>query len=153
MIKQGDIAPDWQAMDQDGNIVSWKDFAGQKTILYFYPKDNTPGCTAQACNLSDNYASLQAAGFQIIGVSGDAPASHQKFIAKHHLPFTLISDTEHQVHKAYGTWQLKKFMGKEYMGTVRTTFIINAGGVVTHIIQKPKTKEHATEILALDAHT
>lgn len=149
MIKVGDQAPSWEAMDQDGNSVSWKDYKGKTTVLYFHPKDNTPGCTAQACNLTENYAALQNAGFQILGVSIDAPESHQKFIAKYELPFTLISDPKHSIQDAYGTWQLKKFMGKEYMGTVRTTFVIDAQGKVQHIIAKPKTKNHAAEILAL----
>ena len=147
MLEVGQQAPDFTARDQNGNPISLSQFKGKKVVLYFYPKDNTPGCTAQACDLRDNIDRLNAAGYQIIGVSTDKESSHQKFIAKYALPFPLIADTEHEVHDLYGTWQLKKLYGKEYMGTVRTTFIIDESGAIVEIISKVKTKEHANQVL------
>lgn len=147
MLEVGQQAPDFTARDQNGDPISLSQFKGKKVVLYFYPKDNTPGCTAQACDLRDNIDRLNAAGYQIIGVSTDKESSHQKFIAKYELPFPLIADTEHEVHDLYGTWQLKKLYGKEYMGTVRTTFIIDESGTIVEIISKVKTKEHANQVL------
>lgn len=145
-LKEGDKAPAIQAVDQDGNKISLEDYKGQKVILYFYPKDNTPGCTAQACNLRDNYESLKEEGFKIIGVSTDSAKSHKKFEEKYDLPFTLITDEEKKVVNDYGVYGEKKFMGKKYMGTIRTTLIINEEGIIEHIIRKPKTKSHTEQI-------
>lgn len=146
-LKPGDQAPDFESKDQDGNTVKLSDFRGKKVVLYFYPKDNTPGCTAESCNLRDNYEALQKAGYEVLGVSSDGEKSHQKFIAKHDLPFTLIADEDKLVHEAFGTWDLKKFMGKEYMGTLRSTFLIDEAGKITEVIQKVKTKDHTSQIL------
>jgi peroxiredoxin Q/BCP len=147
-LKKNDNAPAFSGKDQDGNIISSETLAGKKYALYFYPKDMTPGCTDQACNLRDNYAVLGEAGIQIIGVSMDSEASHQKFITKHTLPFPLIADTDKSVINAFGVWGPKRFMGKEYDGIHRTTFLVNETGVVVDVISKPKTKDHAAEILA-----
>ncbi|WP_210394894.1 thioredoxin-dependent thiol peroxidase [Motiliproteus sediminis] len=146
-LKIGQKAPDFNALDQNGSPIALADFAGRKLALYFYPKDSTPGCTAQACNLRDNYDTLRDAGYEVVGVSTDSQKRHQNFIAKNDLPFRLIADEDRQVHDSYGTWQLKKFMGKEYMGTVRTTFLIDENGVLTDIISKVKTKDHSAQIL------
>lgn len=148
MLEAGQKAPDFTAADQNGEPITLSQFRGQKVVLYFYPRDNTPGCTAQACDLRDHYPRLQAAGYQVIGVSTDSEKKHQNFIAKHELPFPLVADTDHQVHDLYGTWQLKKNYGKEYMGTVRTTFLIDENGVISEVISKVKTKEHSAQILA-----
>ena len=147
-LQIGDIAPKFKAKDQNGKEISLSDYNGKKVALYFYPKDMTPGCTNQACNLRDNYALLEKEGVVILGVSPDAEARHQKFIDKYDLPFPLIADTDHEVINAYGIWGPKKFMGKEYDGLHRTTFLINEDGRIHAIIKKPKTKEHAEEILA-----
>jgi len=149
VIKEGAKAPAFKGADQHGKTVSIADFKGQKLVLYFYPKDDTPGCTAQACNLRDNYADLQAKGYAILGVSMDSAASHNKFIEKYTLPFPLLADTERKVIDAFGVWGPKKFMGKEYDGIHRTTFVIDEAGTITHIFDKPKTKEHGIEILDL----
>ena len=149
MLSQGDKAPDFKGIDQDGNKISLKDFKGKKVVLYFYPRDMTPTCTVQACNLRDHFGSLQNEGITVVGVSTDDEKKHQRFIAKNELPFPLIADVDHSIHEAYGVWQLKKFMGKEFMGTVRTTFLINESGKIEHIINKPKSKTHAEEILNL----
>jgi peroxiredoxin Q/BCP len=146
-IEIGQIAPDFSAKDQNGEIITLSQFKGKKVALYFYPRDSTPGCTAQACDLRDNYQTLLEQDFVILGVSTDTEKKHQNFIAKYNLPFPLIADTEKDVHELYGTWQLKKFMGRESMGTVRTTFIIDEDGLVSDIISKVKTKEHAAQIL------
>lgn len=146
-IKEGDIAPKFEAVDHLGKPVNLDQFKGKKVVLYFYPKDNTPGCTAQACNLRDNYDDLLESGFQLIGISPDSDASHQKFIDKYKLPFPLIPDPEKKILKKYGVWDLKKFMGREYMGVVRTTFVISEDGKVEKIIEKVKTKDHADQIL------
>lgn len=146
-IEIGQIAPDFSAKDQNGEIVTLSQFKGKKVALYFYPRDSTPGCTAQACDLRDNYQTLLEQDFVILGVSTDTEKKHQNFIAKYNLPFPLIADTEKDVHELYGTWQLKKFMGRESMGTVRTTFIIDENGLISDIISKVKTKEHAAQIL------
>lgn len=146
-IEVGQIAPDFSAKDQNGDTITLSQFKGKKVVLYFYPKDNTPGCTAQACDLRDNYQALLDQGYVVLGISPDTEKKHQNFIEKYQLPFPLIADTEKEVHELYGTWQLKKFMGKEYMGTVRTTFIIDEEGKIADIIAKVKTKAHAEQIL------
>jgi peroxiredoxin Q/BCP len=145
--KIGQSAPDFLAKDQHGENITLSQFRGKKVILYFYPKDSTPGCTAQACNLRDNYETLLEKGFVVLGISTDSEKRHQNFIAKNELPFSLISDPEHLVHDLYDTWRLKKFMGKEYMGTVRTTFVIDEDGVISNIIEKVKTKDHTAQII------
>ncbi|MCV2402726.1 thioredoxin-dependent thiol peroxidase [Marinomonas sp. C2222] len=146
-IEIGQIAPDFSAKDQNGETITLSQFRGKKVALYFYPRDNTPGCTAQACDLRDNYNALLAQDFVILGISTDTEKKHQNFIAKYDLPFPLIADVDKAVHELYGTWQLKKFMGRESMGTVRTTFIIDEEGKISDIISKVKTKEHAAQIL------
>lgn len=146
-LKPGDKAPNFTVNDQDGNPVSMTDLKGKKVVLYFYPKDNTPGCTAEACNLRDNHAALQAQGYEVLGVSKDSEKSHQKFIEKQQLPFRLLADTELEIHHAYGTWVEKSMYGRKYMGTARITFLINEDGVIEEIIEKVKTKEHANQIL------
>lgn len=143
----GEKAPGFEQKDQDGNLVKLSDFEGKKVILYFYPKDDTPGCTAQACNLNENLPALQAKGFEIIGVSVDGQKAHQKFIKKYDLKFTLLSDEDHQLVEAYGVWVEKSMYGKTYMGTARTTFIIDEKGIITDIIEKVKTKEHTSQII------
>ena len=142
----GDKAPVIDAVDQNGNQITLDQYKGKKVVLYFYPKDMTPGCTAQSCNLSDNYKLLQKSGYDVLGVSCDSMKRHQKFIEKHDLPFNLISDEDQRVVNDYGVWQLKKFMGREYMGIVRTTFLIDEKGVIEDIITKVNTKEHTTQI-------
>lgn len=146
-LKAGDKAPDFNAKDQNGDIIQLSDFKGKKVVLYFYPKDNTPGCTAQACNLRDNYEALQKAGYEVIGVSTNDEKSHQKFIEKQTLPFRLIADTDRKVHEAYGTWGEKSMYGRKYMGTFRTTFIIDENGTIEEIIKKVKTKDHTAQII------
>lgn len=145
-LQVGDKAPDFNGVSEDGLPISLKDYQDKKLVLYFYPKDMTPGCTNQACNLRDEYSVLRENGYEILGVSPDSEARHQRFIKKHTLPFHLIADTEKEIAKAYGTWALKKFMGREYMGIVRTTFVIEQG-IITKIISKVKTKAHAAQIL------
>jgi peroxiredoxin Q/BCP len=146
-LQKGDKAPAFTAKDENGKEIKLSDFQGKKLVLYFYPKDDTSGCTAQACNLRDNIPSLVAAGYQVVGVSVDDEKSHQKFIAKYNLNFPLIADTDHKLVNAYGVWQEKSMYGKKYMGTVRTTFIIDEQGVITEIIDKVKTAEHTAQIL------
>ncbi|GAA4302121.1 thioredoxin-dependent thiol peroxidase [Compostibacter hankyongensis] len=146
-LKEGDKAPDFKAKDQNGKTVSLADFKGKKLVLYFYPKDNTPGCTAQACNLRDNYSLLQKKGYAVVGVSTDPEASHKKFEEKFDLPFTLVADPDKKVVGAYGVFGEKKFMGKTYMGTHRTTFLINENGVIDKVINKPDTKNHTAQVL------
>lgn len=146
-MKQGDKAPEILGVDQSGNEIRLSDFAGRKVVLYFYPKDNTPGCTAEACNLRDNYEALQAAGYAVVGVSKDSEASHRKFIEKQSLPFPLIADTSIELNEVFGVWREKKMAGRTYMGTVRTTFIIDENGVITDVIEKVDTKNHAAQIL------
>lgn len=145
----GDIVPDMLGQDQNGNEIKRSDFPGKNIALYFYPKDMTSGCTAQACNLRDNYSELLDAGYQIIGVSGDSADSHVKFIEKHSLPFPLIADPEHKLLEAFGVWGEKSMYGRKYMGTFRTTFIINPEGKVTRVIlpKQIKTSAHAAQIL------
>ncbi|NRP35528.1 putative peroxiredoxin bcp [Marinobacterium sp. xm-d-579] len=147
MVEVGQTAPDFEAKDQNGETITLSQYKGKKVVLYFYPRDNTPGCTAQACDLRDNIERLADNGYQVIGVSTDSEAKHRNFIEKYDLPFPLIADTDNAVHELYGTWQLKKNYGKEYMGTVRTTFIIDEQGKVSNVIAKVKTKEHTAQIL------
>lgn len=150
-MKIGDKIPERLGIDQHGEPVKASDFAGRKLIIYFYPKDNTPGCTAEACSLSDGYLALRKAGFEVVGVSKDSEKSHEKFAAKHGLPFRLIADTELTLNQAFGVWQQKKMAGRTYMGTVRTTFVVDEQGTVTHIINKVYTKDSARQILDLVA--
>ncbi len=145
----GDKIPDVLGFDAEGNEIKAADFAGKKLVIYFYPKDNTPGCTAEACSLAAGYGELLAAGYAIVGVSKDSAASHKKFAEKHSLPFPLIADTDLELNKAFGVWQLKKMCGRESMGTVRTTFIIDEEGRVADIITKVNTKDAANQILNL----
>ena len=150
-IQIGDKAPELLGTDQDGKEIRLSDFKGKKLALYFYPKDNTSGCTAEACSLRDGYQALQAAGYEVIGVSKDSAKSHQGFIAKQQLPFRLIADTDTTLQQQFGVWGKKKLYGRTYMGTFRTTFIINEEGIVTNIIgpKEVKTKDHANQILNL----
>ena len=143
----GDKAPNFEVKDQDGNKINLSDYLGRKVILYFYPKDQTPGCTAQSCNLRDNYEELKNAGYEVLGISSDSEKSHQRFIAKQNLPFTLLADEDKKVHSLFGTWAEKKMYGRTYMGTLRTTFIIDEKGVIADIISKVKTKDHTAQIL------
>lgn len=149
MINIGDKVPDLLGLDENGNEIKRSDYPGKTIALYFYPKDMTSGCTAQACNLRDNYSELIDTGYQVIGVSVDSQASHQKFIAKNNLPFPLIADTEHKLVELFGVWGEKSMYGRKYMGTFRTTFIINPEGTVDRIItpKQVKTKDHASQIL------
>lgn len=149
-MKIGDKIPEILGHDAQGNEIKASDFAGKKLVIYFYPKDNTPGCTAEACSLADGYGKLRKAGFELLGVSKDSVASHEKFAAKHNLPFPLISDEDLSLNKAFGVWQEKKMAGRTYMGTVRTTFIIDENGTVIHIINKVNTKDSANQILELN---
>lgn len=150
-LKEGDKAPDFTSTDQHGNTINLKDYKGKKVILYFYPKDNTPGCTTEACNFRDHYEELQEKGFEVIGVSADTEKKHSNFVEKFSLPFTLLADTEKEVIKAYGVWGLKKFMGREYDGIHRETFVINEKGMIDKIITKVKNKEATKQILDLYA--
>ena len=148
-LKVGDKAPEFNIKDQNGKVHKIADYQGKKVILYFYPKDLTPGCTVQSCDLRDNYESLKNDGFEVIGVSADDEAKHQKFIAKHKLPFNLLADTDRDVLNKYGVWGEKKFMGKTYNGIHRTTFIIDENGLIEDIIMKVKTKIHTQQIREL----
>jgi peroxiredoxin Q/BCP len=143
----GDVAPDFAVNDQDGNAVTLSGLKGKKVILYFYPKDMTPGCTAQACNLRDNYKDLLKEGYEVLGISTDTEKLHQKFIAKEKLPFRLLADPERKVHDLYKTWVEKSMYGRKYMGTARTTFVIDEGGKIAEIIEKVDTKNHTSQIL------
>ncbi|WP_144604744.1 thioredoxin-dependent thiol peroxidase [Algoriphagus algorifonticola] len=146
-LEVGQKAPDFEAKIETGETIKLSDFKGKKVILYFYPKDNTPGCTAQACNLRDNYEALQKAGYVVLGISSDSEKSHQKFINKQELPFSLIADEDKKVHELYGTWVEKSMYGRKYMGAARTTFVIDEEGKIEEIIEKVKTKEHTAQIL------
>jgi peroxiredoxin Q/BCP len=146
-LKIGDKAPDFKVINELGECMSLSDFSGKKLILYFYPKDSTPGCTVESCNLRDHYADLKEKGFEVLGVSADGEASHQKFINKHELPFHLLADTEKEVLNAYGVWGPKKFMGRVFDGIHRTTFVIDEDGVIEQLFTKVKTKEHSQQIL------
>ena len=148
-LKIGDKIPEVLGIDADGNEVLSSEFLGKKLVIYFYPKDNTSGCTAEACSLSNGYEDLLKAGFAVVGVSKDSVASHRKFADKYSLPFKLIADTELTLNKEFGVWQEKKMCGKVYMGTVRTTFITDEKGIITHIINKVNTKDSANQILEL----
>jgi peroxiredoxin Q/BCP len=146
-LKVGDKAPLISGIDQNGEAIDGQSLMGQKVVLYFYPKDDTPGCTKEACNLRDNYAALKKEGYEVIGVSPDPVAKHKKFEEKYELPFRLIADPEKKLIESYDAWGLKKFMGREYMGVIRKTFLIDEAGKVERIIEKVKTKEHAEQIL------
>lgn len=147
VLKEGDKAPIFKGLNQDEREISLDDFTGKKVILYFYPKDNTPGCTAESCNLNENYDALTQKGFEVIGVSPDGISSHQKFIAKHNLQFNLIADTEKDVLQMYNAWGMKKMYGREYMGVMRKTFVIDEQGIIVKIFEKVKTKDHTNQIL------
>jgi len=148
-LQVGDKAPTLLGLNQDGKEITLADYAGKKVVLYFYPRDNTPGCTAEACSLRDGYDDLRKQGYEVIGVSTDSAASHQKFIAQQNLPFTLIADTDKKLSEAYGTWGEKSLYGKQYMGMMRTTFLIDETGTITQVIlpKEVNTKEHAAQIL------
>ena len=148
-LKAGDKAPEILGVNQDGKEIRLSDFAGKKLVLYFYPKDNTPGCTAQACSLRDGYEDLRKAGYEVLGVSADSASSHQKFIAKQALPFQLIADTDTKLAEQFGTWGEKSMYGRKYMGMFRTTFIIDEQGTIERIIdpKEVNTKAHAAQIL------
>jgi peroxiredoxin Q/BCP len=145
-LKQGDQAPAFTSTDQNGTTVSLAQFKGKKVVLYFYPKDNTPGCTAEACDFRDNYQGLVAKGIDVLGVSVDSEQSHQKFVNKFNLPFTLLADTDHTIVEAYGVWAEKNMYGKKYMGINRTTFIIDEEGIIAHIITKVDTKNATQQV-------
>jgi peroxiredoxin Q/BCP len=143
----GSKAPHFSGLNQRGETISLDTFAGKKIALYFYPKDDTPGCTAEACNLRDNHSALQAAGYVVIGVSSDSVKSHDKFATKYSLPFDLLADEDKSTHEAYGTWIEKSMYGRKYMGTDRVTFIINEAGILEKVIDKVSTKEHTAQII------
>jgi len=147
MLQKGDKAPYFEGPDQDGNIIRLSDFTGRRLVLYFYPKDSTPGCTAEACDLRDNYERFISQGYAVVGVSKDSAASHRKFIEKYSLPFPLISDPETVILQAYEAWGEKKNYGKVSMGTLRKTYVIDENGVITDIISKVDTKNHTAQIL------
>lgn len=146
-LKAGDTAPDFVGKDQSGNEIRLSDFKGKKVVLYFYPKDDTPGCTAQACNLRDNYQALINSGFVVLGVSGDDEKSHKKFAEKYDLPFPLIADPDKKINETYGVWVEKSMYGRKYMGTQRTSFVIDKSGTISEIIEKVDTKNHTEQIL------
>ena len=146
-LQEGDKAPDFKVNNELGKEMSLADFSRQKLVLYFYPKDSTPGCTVESCNLRDHYEGLKSKGFEVLGVSADGEASHQKFIAKHQLPFRLLADTEKKVLNAYGVWGPKKFMGRTFDGIHRTTFVIDEQGIIERVFTKVKTKTHTEQIL------
>ena len=148
-LRPGDKAPVFSAKDENGNTINLTDYLGKKVVIYFYPKDNTPGCTAQACNIRDNYDAILDRDIVILGVSADTGAKHQSFIAKYNLPFSLIADVDRELLNLYGVWGEKKFMGKTYDGIHRTTFVLDESHVIVEIINKPKTKEHTEEILEI----
>lgn len=146
-LKEGDRAPEFVGQIQDGSEIKLSDYKGKKVVLYFYPKDNTPGCTAQSCDLRDNYEKLKNEGYEVLGVSSDSAKSHQKFIDKFQLPFDLIVDEDLKIHDLFGTWGEKQMYGRKYMGTFRSTFIIDENGIIDEVIQKVKTKTHTEQIL------
>ncbi len=151
-LKEGDLAPAIKAVDQSGELITLEEYRGKKIVLYFYPKDNTPGCTAESCDLRDNYSQFIEKGFEVIGVSADSEKSHQKFISKYNLPFRLISDEDKKVLKDYNAWGEKKLYGKSYMGVLRKTYIIDEKGYVEKIIEKVKTKDHSRQIFSELSH-
>ena len=146
-LQEGDKAPDFTTKDQDGNEVTLSSLKGKKIVLYFYPKDMTPGCTAEACSLRDNYKALQKAGYEVFGISSDDEKAHRKFIEKEKLPFHLLADVDKSVHRKYNTWVEKSMYGRKYMGTARVTFVIDEKGVISEVIEKVDTKNHADQIL------
>ncbi|WP_055445842.1 thioredoxin-dependent thiol peroxidase [Lacinutrix mariniflava] len=146
-LKQGDKVPDFTVNDQDGNAISLSDYKGKKLVVFFYPKASTPGCTAEACNLTDNYKALQEKGYEILGVSADSEKRQSNFKTKYEFPFPLLADENKEVIEAFGVWGEKKFMGKTYDGIHRKTFLVDENGVVAHVIDKVKTKDHAAQIL------
>lgn len=146
-LKAGDKAPEFSVKDQDGVLRTLEDYRGKKLVLFFYPKASTPGCTAQACNLRDNYQRFQQEGYEILGVSADSQRRQNNFKTKKELPFPLLADEDKEVINAYGVWGPKKFMGREYEGIHRTTFVIDESGIITEVIGKVKTKDHAAQIL------
>ena len=146
-LQKGDKAPNFSGKDQDGTTHTLADYKGRKLVVFFYPKANTPGCTAEACDLRDNYQHFLKSGFQILGVSPDTASKHQKFIAKYDLPFSLLADESHEVAEAYGVWVEKSMYGRKYMGIARTTFVINENGILEEIIEKVDTKNHAQQLL------
>src|SRR5436190_18372557 len=146
-LQAGTQAPEFSVKDQDGNLVTLSALRGKKVVLYFYPKDMTPGCTAEACSLRDNYSALQKQGYEVFGISSDDEKMHRKFIEKEKLPFRLLADTDKSVHAKYGTWVEKSMYGRKYMGTARTTFIIDEKGVIEEVIEKVDTKNHTAQIL------
>lgn len=147
MLEKGEKAPDFEGIDQNGNLIRSKDFKGVKYVVFFYPKASTPGCTTEACNLRDNEEALKAKGYEIIGVSADSVKRQKNFAAKYDLKFPLIADTDKKIIEAFGVWGRKKFMGREFDGIFRTTFLINEKGIIENVIEKVKTKEHAKQIL------
>lgn len=147
MLQIGTKAPAFEGLDENGNTVKLSDFAGKRLVIYFYPKDSTPGCTAEACDLRDNYQRFLSLGYEVIGVSKDSMASHQKFIAKYELPFRLISDPDCTILKAYEAWGVKKMYGKETVGTLRTTYVIGPDGMIIDAIGKVDTKNHTAQLL------
>ena len=149
ILEVGDTAPSFEGVNQNNEKISSDDYVGSKWVIYFYPKDNTPGCTAQACSLRDGYDALRNHGIKVLGVSADGVKSHDKFASQFDLPFALLADEDKEVINKFGVWGPKKFMGREYEGIHRVSFVIDEKGVITHVIQKPKTKDHANEILGL----
>ena len=149
MLQKGTKAPDFEGIDENGKTVKLSDFAGKRLVLYFYPKDSTPGCTAEACDLRDNYQRFLSLGYNVLGVSKDSMASHQKFIAKYQLPFHLISDPDCTILKAYEAWGVKKMYGKETVGTIRTTYVIDGDGIIIDAIGKVDTKNHTAQLLGV----
>lgn len=147
ILKEGDKAPAFKAKDQDGKTLSLADFKGKKVVLYFYPEDDTPTCTIQACNLRDNYALLKKNGFEVIGISPDEEKKHKKFEAKYNLPFTLLADPAHTIIDKYGVWGEKQLYGRKYMGLHRTTFLLDEKGIIRKVFLRPKNKQHAEEII------
>ncbi len=147
MLKEGSTAPAFKTKDANGEAVSLKDLRGQKVVLYFYPKDDTPGCTKEACSFRDAFSQFKKKGIAVLGVSPDNEAKHQKFVTKYKLPFTLLADTDKSIAEAYGVWGEKKFMGRTYMGVHRTTFLIDEKGKIKKIFEKVKPEDHANEVL------
>jgi peroxiredoxin Q/BCP len=151
LLKKGDVAPEFKGLNQNNELISLSDFKGKKLILYFYPKDDTPGCTEESCNLNDNYNGWVAKGFEVVGVSADSVKSHKKFANKFGLNFNLIADTEKEILQAYGVWGEKSMFGKKYMGVIRTTYVIDENGIIEEVFEKIATKDHTNQIIkALD---